>query len=146
MTVIIDEVLDTIREFAEVLTVLRPAGEVNTGGYVRRTASAVAGVNGHMQPMDDRDLRYVPEGLNTLEWWNIWSLQEIRVGDTVTDASGLVPVVTVRKRKLWKEGPFWHCQGTIVDDATALTPLYEGTGVATLPAMTGAGAGTFTPP
>ncbi len=120
MTVIIGEVLDTIRDFAELLTVLRPGKEQVTDGYVTPTTVSVAGVTGHMQPMSDKELRYVPEGLNHLEWWNIWALAEIRLRDVITDASGIPPAVTVTKLKVWKEGPFWHGQGVIVDDETAL--------------------------
>lgn len=120
MTVILGEVLDTIREFSEPLTVNRPDYKNTVDGYVSQTSLAVAGITGHMQPLSPRELRYVPEGDNTLEWWNVWTLAEIKLGDTITDSSGLVPTVTISKIELWKEGPFWKGQGVIVDDVRAL--------------------------
>ena len=123
MTTIIGEVLDTIRDFAEPLTVTRPNREQVTDGYVTPTTISVAGVTGHMQPMSDKERRDMPEGTNTLEWWNIWTLAAIQIGDVITDASGVPPSVTVKKLKPWKEGPFWHGQGVIVDDTTALPAL-----------------------
>ena len=118
MAVLLPEVLDTIRDYAEPLTVSRPDAEAETDGYVTVGSSPVAGVEGHMQPMSDKELRLVPEGMNTLEWWNIWTLQEIKERDRINDSAS--PVVQVQKLKHWKEGPFWHAQGVNVDDVKEL--------------------------
>lgn len=117
--VIIGEVLDTIRDFAEPLTVLRTDRETLERGYAVPGTTAVLGVSGHMQFMSDRELRMVPEGMNTMEWYNIWALQQIKVDDFVNDSTGVV--VRVLKVKPWKEGPFWHAQGVTVEDAIART-------------------------
>ncbi len=109
---------DVIRRRAIPLTVLRPDTETPDHGYVTRTGVAVSGVTGHMQPLSDKEQRFVPEGMNTLEWWNVWSQQEIQEGDQVDDGSA--PTVTVAKVKYWKEGLYWHAQGTLVTDGTAL--------------------------
>ena len=111
-------VLDTIRDFAIPLTVLRPTTQTAQYGFVTRSTVSVAGVEGHMQPMSDKELRFMPEGLNTQEVWNIWSLSELKEGDQIDD--GDAPVVTVVRFKFWKEGPFWTAQGTLVEDGTAL--------------------------
>lgn len=121
MTVIIGEILDTIRDFQEALTVTRPTTETVVDGYVIPGTQSVVGVSGHMQPMSDKERRYVPEGMNTLEWWNVWTLSAIQEGDLVSDSSGS-PVITIVKFKHWREGPFWHGQGVLVDDNTKLPP------------------------
>ena len=114
-----DEITDTIRDFAEPLTVIRPTDQTTDYGFTNQRGAAVTGVTGHMQPLSDKELRFMPEGLNTQETWNIWSLAEILEGDQVNDDSGS-PIVTVIRLKFWKEGAFWHTQGVLVDDATAL--------------------------
>lgn len=122
MTVLIGEILDTIRDFQELLTVNRPYAESPVDGYVTTSTQSIADVYGHMQPMSDKELRFVPEGMNTLEWWNVWTLSAIQTRDLVSDSSGS-PVITIIKFKIWREGPFWHGQGVLVDDDTILPPL-----------------------
>ena len=68
-----------------------------------------------MQPLSPRELRLVPEGMNTMEWHHIWALTAVKVDDLVTDASAVV--VKVVKVEYWKEAPFWHAQGVKVEDA-----------------------------
>ena len=113
------EIADTIRDFAEPLTVIRPTDQTTEFGFTTRRGVAVTGVTGHMQPLSDKELRFMPEGLNTQETWNIWSLAEILEGDQVNDDSGS-PIVTVIRLKFWKEGAFWHTQGVLVTDETIL--------------------------
>lgn len=122
---------DVIRRHAVPLTVTRPTTQTTRYGYVTRQGVAVAGITGHMQPMSDKELRFVPEGMNTQEWWNIWSQGALQVGDQVTD--GTAPTVTVVKFKYWKEGVFYHTQGTVVDDQTVL-PLPQAFAAAFAPA------------
>ncbi len=130
---------DVIKRREVALTVTRPTQESVQFGYATRESSAVAGVLGHMQPLSDRELRFVPEGMNTLEWWNIWSETELLESDQVTD--GTAPTVTVVKHKFWKEGIFYHVQGTRVDDATALTAIINGIGAGVMSLPVGAGVG-----
>ncbi len=94
-----------------------------------------------MQPMTAEELRNKPEGQNTWEWWNIWSLQELKTADQISD--GFAPTVTVEKVELWKEGnpAFYHAQGVKVTDDDVLTPIVTGVGAGTLPALTGSGTG-----
>lgn len=106
---------DVIRRRAVALTVTRIDSEtVDAGGNVAQVPAAVAGVTGHMQPLEDKELRNLPEGQLHLDWWNIWALAEIKNGDTVTD--GTAPTVRVQGVKYWKEGPFWHGRGAAVTD------------------------------
>ena len=111
-------VLDTIRDFAIPLTVLRPNTQTTRYGSTSTAVVSVAGIEGHMQPMSDKELRFMPEGLNTQEVWNIWGLGALQEGDQIDD--GDAPIVTVIRIKYWKEAPFWHAQGTRVVDGTAL--------------------------
>ena len=111
-------VSDVIKRRAIPLTITRPTSVDLQYGFATRQDVVVAGITGHMQPMSDKELRYVPEGLNTQEWWNIWSQGALQVGDQVSDGSA--PTVTVQKLKFWREGLFYHTQGTVVDDQTAL--------------------------
>lgn len=113
------EILDTIREVSGPLTVTRATTELVDRGITIPGTVPVVGVEGHMQPLSPREMRMVPEGQNTLEWWHVWSLQAIVVDDQVTDGSA--PVVKVLRVEEWKEAPFWHAQGVKVDDALVRT-------------------------
>ena len=139
------EILDTIREYSVPLTVSRTDKETVQRGIVIPGTSVVSGIEGHMQPLSPRELRFVPEGMNTMQWHNIWTLSEILEDDYVTDGTAVVVrVVTVEP---WKEGPFWHGQGVAVDDALVRTTTFNFTGTAGFetPALVLASAGTFTP-
>jgi hypothetical protein len=131
------EILDTIREVSTILTVNRATTQTVVRGHVIEGRVAVLSVEGHMQPMDDRQLRYLPEGMNTLERHTIWSLQEIVVDDLVDDGSA--PTIRVDRVKHWKEGPYWHAQGGKTNDVLLRTEAYELFGDATLPMPVGAG-------
>lgn len=120
--VLIGEILDTIRDFAEPLTVVRTDKETLERGYSVPGTTAVLGVEGHMQFLSPRELRLVPEAMNTQEWHNIWALSQIKVDDFVSDSTGIV--VRVVKLTHWKEGPFWHGQGVKVDDALIRTIIF----------------------
>lgn len=116
------EVLDTIREFSVPLTVNRTTQETVERGYVIPGTVVASGIEGAMQPLSPKELRMVPEGMNTMEWHNIWTLQEIKEDDLVTD--GTAVVVRVMKVEYWKEAPFWHGQGVKVDDEIARTIVF----------------------
>lgn len=131
------EVLDTIREFAVPLTVNRPTGEDRAAGFGGKTYTAITGVQGHMQPLSPRELRFVPEGENTLEWYHVWSLSEIKEDDLVTD--GTAPTVLIARLEYWKEAGFWHGQGSKVTDRRIL-PGGSGSGSMEI---TGSGEGGF---
>lgn len=135
-----DEVLDTIRDRAVTLTINRATEETVVRGHVVPGRTAVLNVSGYMQPMSDRELRLVPPGMNTMEWHNIWALQEMKEDDLVDD--GTAPTVKVVKLKHWKEGPFWHAQGVRVEDALVRTVAYELTGDVLVPSPVPEGSGT----
>ena len=139
------EILDTIREHSVPLTVSRATDEVVQRGIVIPGTTAVLGIEGHMQPLSPREMRFVPEGENTLEWHHIWALSEIIEGDFITDGSAVV--VRVARVESWKEGPFWHGQGTKVVDALPRNTkfVFTGVGAITLPTLIPAGVGTFGP-
>ena len=134
------EILDTIREVSGPLTVTRATTEVVDRGIVVPGSVPVAGIEGHMQPLSPRELRMVPEGMNTLEWWHVWALQPLVVDDQVTDGSA--PVIRLLKIETWKEAPFWHAQGTRVDDDLVRQYLFQGVGNVTLPKLIPAATGT----
>lgn len=102
------------------LTVSRPGTETVANGYVTTGVASITGVKAHCQPMSDRELRNVPEGQNTLEWYNIWSRYELKVKDIVTD--GVIPSVVVQKVITWpwQGRTFWKASACKVTDATAL--------------------------
>ena len=122
MAIIIGEILDTIRDFAEPLTVSRASTETIERGHVIPGRVAVVGVEGHMQPLSPKEMRLVPEGMNTMEWHHIWTLSEIKEDDLITDGSAVL--VKVIRLEHWKEGPFWHGQGVKVDDALVRTTIF----------------------
>ncbi len=129
-------VSDVIARRAIALTLLRPVEDAIVDGYVTPTTESIAGTTGHMQPLSGLELRFVPEGMVTLEWWNIWSLDELREADIVTD--GNTVAVTVIRVDRWKEGAFYHAQGTKITDYTLLP---GGLGAATIiPTATATGS------
>ena len=129
-------VSDVIARRAIALTLLRPVEDAIVDGYVTPTTESIAGITGHMQPLSGLELRFVPEGMVTLEWWNIWSLDELREADIVTD--GNTVAVTVIRVDRWKEGAFYHAQGTKITDYTLLP---GGLGAATIiPTATATGS------
>ena len=134
------EILDTIREVSGPLTVVRTTKEVVERGITIPQGVPVAGIEGTMQPLSPREMRMVPEGTNTLEWWHIWALQPLVVDDLVTD--GFAPTVKVMKIENWKEAPFWHAQGTKVDDNLLRQYLYTGVGGLILPTLIPVAIGT----
>lgn len=116
------EILDTIREHSGPLTVNRTTQETLERGYAIPGTIVVVGIEGHMQPLSPKELRMVPDGMNTMEWHHIWALTEIKEDDLITDGSTVV--VRVVNVEPWKEAPFWHGQGVKVDDALARTIIY----------------------
>lgn len=105
--------VDVILRRAIPLTVTRPTGaETVTDGYAVKATEAVENLTGFMAPLSPRELRYMPEGQNTLEWWNVWSASELKAGDVVSDGSA--PAVTLNRMEYWKEGAFWHGHGVVV--------------------------------
>ncbi len=139
------EVLDTIREHSTILTVSRATTEVVERGIVIPGRADVSDIEGHMQPLSPKEMRMVPEGMNTLAWYHIWALTEIVEDDLITDGSSLV--VKVLKLEFWKEGPFWHGQGVKVTDALSRTTtfVFTGTGGFDLLNLVPEAEGTFTP-
>lgn len=132
-------VSDVISRRAVALTVDRPNTETFDGGYGTQSFASVAGVTGTMQPLSPKELRQVPEGQNTLEWWHVWSLTETKVGDVVSN--GTSPNVKIVRMEYWAEGAFWHGQGTKLLDNRMLP---GGIAVGTLPTIYGTAVGTFT--
>ena len=61
------EILDTIREESVPLTVNRTTQETQERGHVIPGVTVIAGVEGHMQPLSPKEMRTVPEGMNTME-------------------------------------------------------------------------------
>lgn len=129
-------VSDVIARRAIALTLLRPVEQAIVDGYVTPSTESIAAITGHMQPLSPREMRLVPEGQNQLEWWHVWSMDEIKVDDIVTDAGQ--PAVTVMRVEYWKEGAFYHAQGTKITDYTLLP---GGLGAAIIE-ITAAGVGT----
>jgi len=112
-------IADVVRRNAIPLTLNRPATEtVDARGRVVRGNSSVAGVRGHIQPYSPRELRQLSEGERVLEWYHVWSLIELKVGDRMTD--GYTPLVKAVRVEYWKEGPFWHAHATKAIDTTSL--------------------------
>jgi len=115
-------VIDVIRHYATDLTVLRPYAEKEVDGYVTKSTALVVppypGARGHMQTYSPKELRNVPEGQNTLEWWHVWTLFEIKEDDRITD--GVVPYITVERIEFWRQGPLWHGHGVKITDARQL--------------------------
>ena len=112
------EIQDTIRDFSEPLTLVRPVEGVIVDGYVTPVTDTIVGITGHMQPLSPKEMRLVPEGQNRLEWWHIWSLSELKVDDIITDGTAIA--VTVIRLESWKEGTWWHAQGVRITDYTLL--------------------------
>jgi len=66
-------------------------------------------INVHIQPLSAEELRNVPEGQNTMQWVNMWSVEEIKNSD-------LIDTFTVQKTTHWEEGGFWVAQAVKVNN------------------------------
>lgn len=102
-------VTNVIRKRSSTQTLIRSNGfsvvnRVNTPNAKTNTTIDV-----HIQPLTDKELRNVPEGQNTMQWMNMWSLSEIKDQD-------LIDIYTVQKVKYWPEGPFWKAQAVKVSN------------------------------
>jgi len=104
---------DLIAEYAVPVTVYRPGVTTTVDGYRTRAPDTVINTEVHFQPMSPKELRNVPEGQNTLEWYVGWSEIELKVKDKI-DMGGIA--VTVQRREYWPEGPFWKVQASNVTD------------------------------
>lgn len=111
-------VSDVILRRAIALTLERPNEAAIVDGYVTPGLGAISAVVGHMQPLSPKEMRLVPEGQTHLEWWHVWSLSELKVDDIISDAG--LQAVTVMRVEFWKEGAFYHAQGTRLKDYTLL--------------------------
>lgn len=116
------DMTDLLQDFMVPVTLTRPISEAVSVGFVTEIKVPILGATGHMQPLSPRELRNVPEGQNTLEWWNVWSQSEIRVKDIVTEPGK--QTVVIQRVETWVEGKFWHAQGTKVTDFTDLPSTY----------------------
>ncbi len=99
----------TIRRHSSSKTLIRLNGFTVVNRVNTPNAKTNTTIDVHVQPLSAKELRNVPEGQNTMQWVNMWSLTEIKEQD-------LIDVYTVQKVKYWPEGPFWHAQAVRVSN------------------------------
>ena len=102
-------VLGTIRKRSSTQPLIRSMGSTVIDRVNTPNTPLTTTIDVHIQPLSDKELRNVPEGQNTLEWVNIWSVSEIKNKDVIS-------IYTVQKVKYWAEGPFWKAQAVKVTD------------------------------
>ena len=132
-------VSDVIRRRAIPFTVVRRVRSVVINGFRSSETAPVSGITGHIQPLTPEELRNLAEGQNSLARYNVWSLSELKNTDQVSDGSA--PTLILQAVEYWKEGPFYHALGSIVDDDNVLPAVITGAGDGVLPGLTGAGVG-----
>lgn len=106
-------VADVIRRNQRPLTLERLGAVAIAAGYAAEGTPTTSEIQGHTQPFSARELRNVPEGQNTLEWWHVWSETEIRVRDRVLFDGR---AYTVQRVEDWPEGGFYHAWAVATTD------------------------------
>ncbi len=107
--------LEAIESEVVNVTLVRRTAGLNVRGYGTETVDSTTVIKAAIQPMGDRELRNMPEGQNTLEWWNLWSESELRVRDLVTGPQGVQ--LTIQKIKERHEGVYFRASATRVTDS-----------------------------
>jgi len=101
--------ISVIRKRSKTLPLIRSNGSTFVNRVNTPLPTTNTTISAHVQPLSDKELRNVPEGQNTMEWINIWSLSEIKPKD-------LIGVHTVQKVKYWEEGKYWKAQAVKVNN------------------------------
>lgn len=103
-----NEIRQTIRDFAESLTLNRPTTTVDADGYASDT-DATSTISAAIMPARPKDLRHLPMGQESTSYFNIWSLDELKLNDKVTKASGSnAGTYEVQDLESWEQAPFWR--------------------------------------
>lgn len=106
--------LKSVVKSRSVLTsVSRPGAATTADGYRRPGADTVITMYLYIQPMSLKELRNVPEGQNTLSWFNVWSVDPVLVKDKIT-YNGIN--YTVQRAIDRPEGGFYRAQAVKVSD------------------------------
>jgi len=92
----------------------RPGVESTVNGFRVPAAAVISTIEAYVQPMSPKELRNVPEGQNTVAWYSIWALSEVRNKDVITwEGSDY----TVQRATGRPEGGFWRASAVHVNDA-----------------------------
>lgn len=100
-----------IRKRAKTVTRSRPGATTTVDGYRGTGANTDTSIQAHIQPMTAKELRNVPEGQNTMEWVNIWSLSDLQEGDQIIDGGKTYEVQRYKER-----GDFFKAEAVRVVD------------------------------
>jgi len=106
--------IKTIRRNARTYS-MKPAGSNAYGddGFATETATVASDISAHIQPMGAKELRNVPEGMNTMKWIVIWS--EVNLPEKNIVTYGGVEF-TIQKTEFWDDGAFYKAAAVHVED------------------------------
>lgn len=102
-----------VKSRSKLSTVNRPGADTTVDGFRVPGADTVLSIDLYMQPMSLKELRNVPEGQNTLSWFNVWAVDALKVKDKITYEN---EVYTVQRNIPRPEGGFYRAQAVKVDD------------------------------
>jgi len=106
-------VIDVIRSRAQTYQLIRPGTATLNQGYAVEAAPTIIPTDAHIQPLTPKQIRDLPPGQNATDWRNIWSEQEMRISDRITE-NGVT--FTVKTIEYWEEGQFYHATAVITLD------------------------------
>lgn len=105
--------IKTIRRNAKPYSLKLAGANTHVDGYAQEAATTPANIDAHIQPMEYKDLRNVPEGQNTLQWIVIWS--EANIPDKAEITYGGV-VFTIQGVQFWDDGGFYKAKAVHLED------------------------------
>ncbi len=105
--------IKTIRRNAKPYSLKIAGANTFVDGYAAEAATTPANISAHIQPMEYKDLRNVPEGQNTLQWIVLWSEADIPEKAEIT-YTGVVH--TIQKTQFWDDGGFYKAKAVHLED------------------------------
>lgn len=105
--------LKTIKRNARSYSLTSQGSESFVDGYVVKSTESDQTIKAHIQPMNEKELRQVPELQNTLQWIVIWSEISLPVKDKITYGG---VIFTIQKVEFWDDGPFYRAKAVHVEE------------------------------
>lgn len=103
-----------LKKRAKSVTLKRPGVESTVNGFRVPAATVTSTIEAYVQPMSAKELRNVPEGQNTVAWYSVWALSEVKTKDVITWEGN---DYTIQRATGRPEGGFWRASAVHVDDA-----------------------------
>ena len=107
-------IASVLKKRAKSVTLKRPSAGTIVDGFQQPGTPVASTILAVIQPMSAKELRNVPEGQNTVQWYSVWALSQVLVKDVIT-YEGID--YTIQRAIGRPEGEFWKASAVHVDDA-----------------------------